>query len=384
MVAQASLPRAWLDAFRPACRARGLRFVSGEGFTVDDNYIASIRPAVFHPGKDRGWLRVDWEIVIKPLAVDEILWAAFLPDVEMGKQMRINRRINGAFHVQPLRLAKAGMDLSSADRPDWGPVLEDFDRMCADFIAAHQTPAGYVAALEKGTDRIADNRDRTRMITALMAAGRNAEAGQLADEAIARGESGGMASRVDVLKYLAAYAKGPEAYSAFVDSLIPTHDYQVLYEAERTNVSGNLSRAHHCGRMRQFLTEMNGTDPWAVTLSARPPHGAPDDLSTLRYIQAAGTSTAMVVELCQPGGSQIGAGSVRSVIGHRHTCPDKLDVEIILPRTIETVAQHEVFTAAEAADVFESFYLTDFIGDQYVLRPVEVYNVDGGPAKPLS
>ncbi|SIH25055.1 Uncharacterised protein [Mycobacteroides abscessus subsp. abscessus] len=35
---------------------------------------------------------------------DEILWAAFMPDVAMRPQMRINRRINGAFQVQPLRL----------------------------------------------------------------------------------------------------------------------------------------------------------------------------------------------------------------------------------------------------------------------------------------
>lgn len=382
MTTRAPLPQSWIDAFRPACRARGMRFVSGEGFTVDDVYIASIRPAVFHPDNDPERLRINWEIAIKPLAVDEILWAAFLPDVKMGKQMRINRRINGAFQIQPLRLTGTGKDIPSADRPEWDPVLEDFDLVRADFIAAHPTSAGYVTALEQGTDRIADNRDRTRMITALMAAGRNADAARLADEAIARGESGEMSSTVDVLKYLAAYAKGPEAYSAFQTSLISTHDYQVLYETERTNISVDLSRAHHRGRMGQHLSDMNGTDPWAVILSARPPRGVPDDLSTLRYIQAAGTATAMVVELCQPGGSEIGAVSVRSVIGHPHTGLDERDVEIILPRGIETIAQHEVFTAAEAADMFESFYRTDSIGGGYVLRPVEGYTADGGHVKP--
>jgi hypothetical protein len=65
----------------------------------------------------------------------------------------------------------------------------------------------------------------TRTVTALIAAGRADEAAQLADDAVAAGEGGGMSSSVDVLKYLSAWAKGPQAYYHFRVSLKPTHDY---------------------------------------------------------------------------------------------------------------------------------------------------------------
>ncbi len=127
MAKAAPLAQPWIDAFRPACRTRGMRFVSEEAFIVDDVYITSIRTWVFHPDNDPERLRINWQITIKPLAVDEILWAAFLPDVTMGPQMRINRRINGAFQVQSLSLERTAKDIAAIE-PDWGPVLDEFDR----------------------------------------------------------------------------------------------------------------------------------------------------------------------------------------------------------------------------------------------------------------
>ncbi|WP_134071413.1 hypothetical protein [Mycobacteroides salmoniphilum] len=374
------MPQAWIDAFRPACRARGMRFVNHEGFVVDDVYITAIRPWVFHPDKDTERLQLKWEITIKPLAADEILWAAFLPDVKMGPQMQINRRVNGAFQVQPLRLERTGKEVAATE-PNWGPVLDEFDRIRAEFIAAHPAPAEYILAVQGSPERIADSRQHTRMITALMAAGRNADAARMADEAIASGESGGMSSTVDVLKYLAAYAKGPESYSEFRASLLPTHDYRMLCESER-GVAYDLSRAHHAGMMDHHLRSMNGSDPWAVILSVRPPQGTPQDPSTLRYIQAAGTAQAMMIELCQSGGTEIGAVSVRSIVGHPHNGPAARDFEIVMPRALETIARHEVFTAEEAVGLFERFYRTDTIGDGYVLRAVEGYTADGGHVYP--
>ncbi|SIH25012.1 Uncharacterised protein [Mycobacteroides abscessus subsp. abscessus] len=373
MVRRAVVPQLWIDAFRPACRARGLRYVGQEGFVVDDVYISSILPSVFHPDKDTTRLRISWEIRIKPLAVDEILWAAFMPDVAMGPQMRINRRINGAFQVQPLQLQHASTERSADDEPNWGPILDEFDAARTEFIHTHPTLNDYVHALQNPPDRIAANRNRTRMITALMAAGRNTDAAHMAQEAIDRGEQGSMSSTTDVLKYLAAYAKGPEAYSAFTATLLPTHDYQVLYNSQRADVSGNLTRHHHAGRMAHYLASMDGADPWAVVLSARPTPGALQDHSTLRYLQAAGRAEAMVIEYCQPDG-HLGGCAVRSVVGHPgHAGSGVCDVEIVLPRSTEKISRHEVFTAHEAATLFETFYRTDTIGEEYVLRPVETY-----------
>ena len=155
----------------------------------------------------------------------------------------------------------------------------------------------------------------------------------------------------------------------------------MLCESER-GVAYNLSRAHHPGMMNHHLRSMNGSDPWAVVLSARPPHGAPQDPSTWRYIQAAGNAQAMMLELCQPGGADIGAVSVRAIIGHPPNGLIERDFEIVMPRAVETIARHEVFTAEEAVDLFERIYRTDTIGDGYVLRNVEGYTADGSHVYP--
>lgn len=370
--------RAWNDALRPTCKSRGMRFVSATGFILDDVYVTELfYPQVFHPDQDPDRLRISWTVEIKPLAVDEILWAAFMPDEVMGRQMRINRRINGAFKVQPLRIGSGHHDFPATDEPDWASVLNEFDRIRTEFIAAHPTVNDYAAVVEHSPDGIAPSRALTRTVTALIAAGRNADAAVIADEAIARGERGGMSSTVDVLKYLAAYAKGPDAYAAFTASLIPTHDYQVLCETQRT-ISSDLIREHHPGIIGHHLRSMDGADPWAIVLSARPPAGVPADFSTSLYLQAAGTAETMEIEFCRPGGADIGAVSVRSVVGHPHTGPTELDVDIVLPRSVQTIGRHEVFTAEEAAEMFERFYRTDTIGEGYELRPVEGYTADGG------
>lgn len=369
--------RAWNDAFKPACRRRGMRFVTAVGFVLDNVYVTELfYPQVFHPDSDPDQLRITWTVDIKPLAVDEILWAAFLPDEVMGPQKRINRRVNGASKVQPLRIGSGHRDVSPTDEPDWDPVLDEFDRIRAEFIAAHPTAADYAAVVEHSPDGIAPSRALTRTVTALIAAGRATDAARIADDAVTRGERGGMSSTVDVLKYLAAYAKGPAAYAALTASLTPTHDYQVLCETART-ISSDLIREHQPGIIGHHLRSMDGADPWAIVLSARPPSGAPDDFSTSLYLQAAGTAEAMVIEFCRPGGADIGAVSVRSVVGHLHTGPAERDVDIVLPRSTQKISRHEIFTAEEAAEMFERFYRTNTIGDGYVLRPVEGYTADG-------
>lgn len=89
-----------------------MRFVTATGFVLDDVYVAELfYPQVLHPNKDLDRLRITWTVDIKPLAVDEILWAAFMPDEVMGPQKRINRRVNGAFKVQPLRIGSGHRDV---------------------------------------------------------------------------------------------------------------------------------------------------------------------------------------------------------------------------------------------------------------------------------
>lgn len=159
-----------------------MRFVRGSGFVLDDVYLTELcYPQAFHPDKDRNKLRISWTVGIKPLAVDEILWDAFMPDEAMGPQMRINRRVNGAFKVQPLRIAQGTYDVLATDEPDWSPVLDEFDRARDEFISAYPAVADYAMALEQRSDGIATNRTLTRTVTALIAAGRGDEAARVAE-----------------------------------------------------------------------------------------------------------------------------------------------------------------------------------------------------------
>lgn len=354
-----------------------MRFVSETGYVVDDVYIASVYVQVWPPDKDFDRVRISHVFNIKPLAVDDILWAAFMPSsVKMGKQMRLNRRINGSCQIHALELERQHRDLRADDPVDWGPLLDQFDCARKQFIETYPTVADYVTALVNPAIRTGANRELTRMTASLIAAGRNAEAAQFADEALARGESGSMSSTVDVLKYLSAYAKGPETFSEFRRSLAPTHDYSVINHT-RPSSNTTLCREHHQGSMRRTLASFDGSDPWAITLAARPPAGAPVDNSTLRYLQAAGSAEAMVVEICEPGGAEHGCVAVRSILGHQIEGPTPGDVDIQLPEDTQVIRGNEVFTADEAADMFETYYRTGNIGGSYVRRPVEGYTLDG-------
>lgn len=132
-------------------------------------------------------------------------------------------------------------------------------------------------------------------------------------------------------------------------------------------------------RLRRF----NGTSRFALNLWALPPdmdyrQAASAGLDGLEYIQAAGRSDAMTVEMRKPGGKQWGADWVRYVVGHPHDGDVPLDVPIKLPNSTEMISRPEVFDADEAAQLFYSYYKNGDIPPGYVLRPVEGFTRDGG------
>jgi len=367
--------KAWHAEFKSACKERKMQFVSGAGFIVDDVYIASLDVTVYPHGKDQ--LQVSWTIGIKPVAVDEILWESFLPDVQMGARMRVNRRINGAFRVWSLPLDGGRRQVPITNQPDWSAELDQFSRIRAEFMSQHPTAVSFVAAVRAHSD--AEQRPSVnivREITTLLAAGLNAGAADVADAAIARGEHGNMSSGTYVTKYLAAYAKGPEAYSDFTASLMPTHDVRRI-STEQPPLSTTLMRPHHPGRFDQELSELDGTDRWAVILDVRPPEGSDNDHAAVRYLQAAGTAASMMIEIRQPSGTDGDAVSARSVIGHSDEDPGQQDV-VVTQHLNESFFRHEVFTAEEAADIFWAYYRDDALPDGYSLRPVEGYSATGG------
>lgn len=216
-----------------------MKYVSGMAHVVDGVYLTTLVPQVGS----------QYTVNIKPLAVDEIFWAAFMPEEKMTARMRLNRRMNGAFLVRPMTLVSGAAVAEAADGPDWEPLLDEFERVRADFIAQHPTVEDFAevqARLQPG--HTASGTALPLTITSLMAAGRSEEAALLADEAISRGQSSGMSSTVDALQYLSAYAKGPQAYAAFTQSLIPTHSVQVISETG-PSPSLDLAREHFAGTL---------------------------------------------------------------------------------------------------------------------------------------
>jgi hypothetical protein len=354
-----------------------MRFVSGEGFVIDDVYITGVCPSYW--GRD-AVMRLRWSVRIKPLALDDILWAAFMPDERMGPRMRINRRINGAFQIQPLVIEEGSQDLQEGAEPDWESVLDQFESVRAGFIAEHPTPTEFVTALPDLTT--SSKPEREQMLTALIAAGRADQAAELGAAMIARGEKGRMSGTVDVLKYLTAYAAGPRAYNEFCASLTPTHEVTRLSEGDHC-LPIPITRVHHRGNLLNDLARLDGVEHWAVILRRLPPASAECDPAAERYLQAAGSSEAMVVEIRQPGGEEFGAVSVRNIVGHGHAeAPLPRDVAITLPESVEMITADEVFTATEAADVFEFYYHNDTLPPGCSLRPAEGYTVSGGLVYP--
>jgi hypothetical protein len=376
------LQKQWDDAFKAACKSRRMPVVLGESFLADEVYFTTLNPTVWLPTGDE--VKVTWEITIKPMSVDDILWRAFLPDIEMGPRKRLNRRVNGAFQIRPWTIGEGIFEAPKSAAPEryWSDLFAEFDRIRSAFLAEHPLEADYLRVI-----RTAEHpewpHNRLREITTLIAAGLTVEAAALADAEVAAGERGPMSSDAGVYEYLAAWAKGPGAWTAFRASLVPTHHVQVLSEST-TSYRLGLSRARHTGRFLEKLSSFDGTDVWALILETSAPPSAGDDPATVRYLQAAGSAETMTVEIRRPDGGEWGAVSVRSTIGHPHDGPPTQTVAIELPRSTQIVSGAEVFRAEEAADLFDHFYRSGDIPAQYTVRPIEGWAADGSHVTPNS
>jgi hypothetical protein len=359
-----------------------MRYVSGEGFVVDDVYLTELWPKVQQDGS--GGVVISWQILIKPLAVDDVLWAAFMPEVVMGPTMRINRRINGAFRIQPLTIATGSRTAAPGDEPEphWDSLIDEFDAIRTDFVTGHPTAAHFLAAIR--ADAPAERRaiDVQRELTTLIAIDRGPEAAALAEATLAAGEQGTMSTdNLDVLELLAVYARGPEAYAAFMASLVPTHDLKTITEDRGERTTG-LIRGRHHGGFGLSLARFDGAGAWGLILEIRATD--PDNPGSVRYLQAAGSAQAMTVELRRPGGDDWGAVSVLYTVGHPQSDPDhsSSDVAIELPTATLSIRSNEVFTAEEATELFFTYYRADTIPDQYTLRAVRGYDADGTAITP--
>ena len=131
-------------------------------------------------------------------------------------------------------------------------------------------------------------------------------------------------------------------------------------------------------RLRRF----NGEDLFALCVWALPPGMDYDQAvdagsAALEYVQAAGRSDQLTVEIRKPGGTQWGAEWVRYVVGHPHDGNSPLDVPIVLPGGTELISAPEVFEAEEAARLLYDYYKSGDIPSAYTLRAVQGFTRAG-------
>lgn len=351
-----------------------MKFVSGEGYTVDDVYITELWPQVGLPTEDR--IKVHWTVLIKPLALDDVLWAAFMPHETMGPRMRLNRRIDSGIKVTPLQIGKGAFEAGVLDDPEphWEALLDEFEAVRTAFTASHPTAVEYLSAIRAADDRHHRSSPLREMVT-LIAVGRPEEAAALSDAAVAAGEHGTMSTpTATVYEYISAYAKGAEAHERFMTSLLPTHEVELLAEHNH-GMRFDVSRARYHRGFLQYLERFDGADVWGLILGIR--QQGHNDPAGECYVQAAGSASAMTIEIRQPTDGQPGVVSVRSVVGHRHDGPSVPDVAVELPQATEMRCGHEIFEAEEAAGIFETYYRTDELPAGYTLRAADGFTADG-------
>jgi hypothetical protein len=161
-------------------------------------------------------------------------------------------------------------------------------------------------------------------------------------------------------------------------------DYVAGYSHVIETGSGNVTLIHHAEvndfalRLRQF----DGVERFALCLWALPA-GMDYDRAVmagqdaLEYLQAAGRADRLTVEIRKSGSNPWGAQWVRYVVGHGGST-EVLDVPVVLPAHTEMICDSEVFTADEAAELFQHYFESGAIPSTYSLRPVEGYTSDGG------
>lgn len=183
-------------------------------------------------------VRIGWSGAIKPVALDEILWEAFLPDADFGgPRQRRTRRINGAFIVDPLPIGIGTREAPVADEPapHLDLIVDEFMALRTDFVGRYPDIAGLLAADRAAQSTLNAKRRQLREIVTLIALGRRDEAAAIADAELAQGNHGPYSSpHAGVFEWLSLHCKPPEVMEQFRASLVPTHQREIIAETSRS------------------------------------------------------------------------------------------------------------------------------------------------------
>jgi hypothetical protein len=121
----------------------------------------------------------------------------------------------------------------------------------------------------------------------------------------------------------------------------------------------------------RMLSRVDGTKIYSLLLWRLPAGKSLDETSPKRdaieYIQCAGSVDRLTVEVRRLTGQKV----EHFVIGRAPNGGNPAKKETIHWDSAESVvAPHEVFSAAETAELFRSYYRTGWVPPSYVLRPL--------------
>lgn len=213
MPTQKEVRKLWEPAMVTHARAHGLRTVGGYAYLDQDDFVSVV---ALLPRATGDVVRVSWWVSTKPTALDDVLWAALMPDVHMGPAMRRNRRVNGAFAAPDLVLGRGELEVPNGDdpAPTITEVLGLFDDLRKEYFRASPTIEDFAERSQaESAGGIPRPQALLRDVLALMLAGQQGSALALLQAALARGERGPLSGPDgDVLRLLADYVRsGPPA-----------------------------------------------------------------------------------------------------------------------------------------------------------------------------
>jgi hypothetical protein len=125
-------------------------------------------------------------------------------------------------------------------------------------------------------------------------------------------------------------------------------------------------------RLRRMLSRMDGKDSYSFVLWALPPGkrlDQVDETMASEYIQCAGSSDAMTVEIR----TGVGTDATQYVVGRSSVDRSgQPDVTIPWDGYVATVYPDELFTADEASELFGHYLVHATVPSEYTLRPLDL------------
>lgn len=189
------ISRVWNRRFIEVARERGLRTVGGYAYVYVDGYVASVGGYVAQATDP---YTVSWSAFIKPAELDDILWAAFMPDLQLSPAKRRSLRVNGAFTSPALDLERGKVTAPLGEDPGLtlAVMFDRFDDLVTEYLQVAPAPSDFLAQLDARIpeDEAVRPQARLRYVLALIANGRREEAAELLRVEMAKDKFGPMIS----------------------------------------------------------------------------------------------------------------------------------------------------------------------------------------------